>query len=159
GHLHRRDRRGHLGRDRGGRGCHLVRPQRKEAVGVMDDRPRYMISVAAELVGMHPQTLRIYESKGLVAPQRTAGNTRLYSEADLERLRLINRLTSELGLNLAGVEHVIRLEEQIRRMQRTMERLEREMRAAIAEVHKQYRRDLVPYDPENSQLMRTRWTS
>ena len=125
----------------------------------MDDRPRYMISVAAELVGMHPQTLRIYESKGLVTPQRTAGNTRLYSEADLERLRLINRLTTELGLNLAGVEHVIRLEEQIRRMQRTMERLEREMREAIAEVHKQYRRDLVPYDPENTRLMRTRWTS
>jgi MerR family transcriptional regulator/heat shock protein HspR len=125
----------------------------------MDDRPRYMISVAAELVGMHPQTLRIYESKGLVMPQRTAGNTRLYSEADLERLRLINRLTQELGLNLAGVEHVIRLEEQIRRMQRTMDRLEREMRQAIAEVHKQYRRDLVPYDPENTRLMRTRWTS
>ena len=111
----------------------------------MDDRPRYMISVAAELVGMHPQTLRIYESKGLVMPQRTAGNTRLYSEADLERLRLINRLTQELGLNLAGVEHVIRLEEQIRRMQRTMERLEREMRQAIAEVHKQYRREGVLY--------------
>ena len=125
----------------------------------MDDRPRYMISVAAELVGMHPQTLRIYESKGLVTPQRTAGNTRLYSEADLERLRLINRLTQELGLNLAGVEHVIRLEEQIRRMQRTMERLEREMREAIAQVHKQYRRDLVPYDPQNVRLMRTRWTS
>ena len=125
----------------------------------MDERPRYMISVAAELVGMHPQTLRIYEAKGLVAPQRTAGNTRLYSEADLERLRLINRLTQELGLNLAGVEHVIRLEEQIRRMQRTMERLEREMREAIAKVHKQYRRDLVPYDPESEKLMRTRWTS
>jgi MerR family transcriptional regulator/heat shock protein HspR len=117
-----------------------------------------MISVAAELVGMHPQTLRIYEAKGLVTPQRTAGNTRLYSEADLERLRLINRLTSELGLNLAGVEHVIRLEEQMRRMQRTMERLEREMREQIQEVHKQYRRDLVPYDPENQGLVR-RWTS
>jgi MerR family transcriptional regulator/heat shock protein HspR len=125
----------------------------------MDDRPRYMISVAAELVGMHPQTLRIYESKGLVTPQRTAGNTRLYSEADLERLRLINHLTQELGLNLAGVEHVIRLEEQVRRMQRVVERLEREMREAIAQVHKQYRRDLVPYDPENTRLMRTRWTS
>jgi len=125
----------------------------------MDDRPRYMISIAAELVGMHPQTLRIYESKGLVTPQRTAGNTRLYSEADLERLRLISRLTTELGLNLAGVEHVIRLEEQVRRMQRTMERLEREMREAIAEVHKHYRRDLVPYDPESGRMMRTRWTS
>jgi MerR family transcriptional regulator, heat shock protein HspR len=124
-----------------------------------DKRPRYMISVAAEIVGMHPQTLRIYEAKGLVTPQRTAGNTRLYSDADLDRLRLIQQLTTELGLNLAGVEHVIRLEEQIRRMQRTMERLEREMREAIAQVHKHYRRDLVPYDPENRQLVRTRWTS
>jgi MerR family transcriptional regulator/heat shock protein HspR len=125
----------------------------------MDDRPRYMISVAAELVGMHPQTLRIYEAKGLVTPRRTAGNTRLYSDADLERLRLINRLTQELGLNLAGVEHVIRLEEQIRRMQRTMESLEREMRDAIAHVHKQYRRDLVPYDPTGSKLVPRTWTS
>jgi MerR family transcriptional regulator/heat shock protein HspR len=124
----------------------------------MDDRPRYMISVAADLVGMHPQTLRIYEAKGLVTPQRTAGNTRLYSEDDLERLRLINHLTQELGLNLAGVEHVIRLEEQLRRMQRNMDRLERQMREQITEVHRQYRRDLVPYDPENA-LIRTRWTS
>ena len=124
----------------------------------MDDRPRYMISVAADLVGMHPQTLRIYEQKGLVRPGRTGGNTRLYSEADLERLRLIQQLTTELGLNLAGVEHVIRLEEQMRRMQGTMERLEREMREQIAEVHRQYRRDLVPYDPENQGLAR-RWTS
>ena len=115
----------------------------------MDDRPRYMISVAAELVGMHPQTLRIYESKGLVRPGRTPGGTRLYSERDLERLKLIQRLTTELGLNLAGVEHVIRLEEQMRRMQRTMERLEREMREQIAEVHRQYRRDLVLYREES----------
>ena len=82
-----------------------------------DDRPRYMISVAAELVGMHQQTLRMYEAKGLVRPQRTAGNTRLYSEVDLERLRVIQRLTTELGLNLAGVEHVLRLEDELRRMQ------------------------------------------
>jgi MerR family transcriptional regulator, heat shock protein HspR len=123
---------------------------------VMDDRPRYMISVAAELVGMHPQTLRMYEQKGLVQPQRTAGNTRLYSEADLERLRLIQRLTGELGLNLAGVEAVLGLEEQLRRMQARMERLEREMHDAIEQVHKQYRRDLVLYDP--TQLER-RWTS
>jgi MerR family transcriptional regulator/heat shock protein HspR len=125
----------------------------------MDDRPRYMISVAADLVGMHPQTLRIYEAKGLVTPQRTAGNTRLYSEADLERLRLIQQLTTELGLNLAGVEQVIRLEEQMRRMQRAIERLERELREQVAEVHRQYRRDLVPYDPKNAQLTRTRWPS
>ena len=135
------------------------RRESKDGSDVMDDRPRYMISVAAELVGMHPQTLRIYETKGLVTPQRTAGNTRLYSDADLERLRLIQQLTTELGLNLAGVEHVIRLEEQIRRMQRTMERLERDMRETIAQVHKQYRRDLVPYDPTGVELVPRTWTS
>jgi MerR family transcriptional regulator, heat shock protein HspR len=108
------------------------------------DRPRYMISVAADLVGMHPQTLRIYEAKGLVRPQRTAGNTRLYSESDLERLRLIQRLTTELGLNLAGVEHVLRLEDELRRLRARMDRLEREMREAVEAVHRNYRRDLVP---------------
>jgi MerR family transcriptional regulator/heat shock protein HspR len=122
----------------------------------MDDRPRYMISVAAELVGMHPQTLRMYEQKGLVQPQRTAGNTRLYSEADLERLRLIQRLTSQLGLNLAGVEAVLELEEQLQRMQARMERLDREMRAAIEQVHRQYRRDLVLYEPPSTAPARSR---
>jgi MerR family transcriptional regulator/heat shock protein HspR len=123
----------------------------------MDDRPRYMISVAAELVGMHPQTLRMYEQKGLVRPGRTAGNTRLYSEADLERLRLIQRLTTQLGLNLAGVEAVLDLEEQLQRMQARMERLQREMRDAVAQVHRQYRRDLVLYDP--TRLPERKWTS
>ena len=123
----------------------------------MDDRPRYMISVAAELVGMHPQTLRMYEQKGLVQPQRTAGNTRLYSEADLERLRLIQRLTTQLGLNLAGVEAVLDLEDQLRRMQARMQRLEREMHNAIEQVHRQYRRELVLYDP--AQLPERKWTS
>src|ERR687887_2514198 len=99
----------------------------------MDDRPRYMISVAADLVGVHPQTLRIYENKGLIHPKRTAGNTRLYSEADLERLRLIQQLTTELGLNLAGVEQVLHLQDELVRMQRRLERLEREMRDAIKE--------------------------
>ena len=113
----------------------------------MDDRPRYMISVAAELVGMHPQTLRIYETKGLVHPRRTAGNTRLYSDADLERLRLIQRLTNELGLNLAGVEQVLRMQDELIRMRRRLDRMEREMREAINEVHRQYRRDLVPWTP------------
>src|SRR5437588_472601 len=84
------------------------------------DRPRYMISVAAELVGMHPQTLRIYEQKGLVRPQRTAGNTRLYSDADVERLRLIQRLTGEWGLNLAGVERVLHMEDELERLRRRM---------------------------------------
>ena len=112
----------------------------------MDVRPRYMISVAAELVGMHPQTLRIYEAKGLVRPRRTPGNTRLYSEADLERLRLIQRLTTELRLNLAGVETVLRLEDEVRQLQARIERLEREMREQLRDVHRQYRREIVPYD-------------
>ena len=113
----------------------------------MDDRPRYMISVAADIVGMHPQTLRIYESKGLIRPKRTAGNTRLYSEADIERLQLIQQLTNDLGLNLAGVEQVLQLQDEVQRMSRQLDRMQREMRAAIDEVHRQYRRDLVPWKP------------
>ena len=105
----------------------------------MDDRPRYMISVAADLVGMHPQTLRLYEQKGLVSPQRTPGNTRLYSEADLERLRLIQRLTTEFGLNLAGVEVVLRMEDELERMRERVVRLER-----------QYKRELVLYRPHRA---------
>jgi len=111
----------------------------------MDERPRYMISVAAELVGMHQQTLRMYEAKGLVRPKRTAGNTRLYSEADLERLRVIQRLTTELGLNLAGVEHVLRLEDELRRVHARMDRLERELREEIRTVHRSYKREIVLY--------------
>jgi MerR family transcriptional regulator, heat shock protein HspR len=113
----------------------------------MPERGRYMISVAADLVGMHPQTLRLYESKGLVRPARTPGGTRLYSEVDVERLRLIQRLTTELGLNLAGVEQVLRLEDELRKMQTRMNRLERELRAEIAAVHKTYKRELVVYRP------------
>src|SRR5437762_12928893 len=113
----------------------------------MDDKPLYMISVAADLVGMHPQTLRIYESKGLIRPKRTSGNTRLYSEVNLNRLRLIQQLTSELGLNLAGVEHVLRLQDELVRMRRRLDRMEREMREAINQVHRQYRRELVPWEP------------
>ena len=109
------------------------------------ERPRYMISVAADLVGMHPQTLRIYEAKGLVRPRRTAGNTRLYSEVDLERLKLIQRLTTELGLNLAGVEIVLRLEDELRKAHRRIERLERQLTEEIQNVHKTYRRELVLY--------------
>jgi len=122
----------------------------------MDDRPRYMISIAAELVGMHPQTLRIYEQKGLVRPKRTAGNTRLYSEADLERLRTIQRLTTEFGLNLAGVELVLRMEDQLQRVQARMERIERQMRDEIDKVHRQYRRDLVLWKPAEPPARRTR---
>jgi MerR family transcriptional regulator/heat shock protein HspR len=120
----------------------------------MDDRPRYMISVAADLVGMHPQTLRIYEQKGLVQPKRTAGNTRLYSELDIERLRLIQRLTTEIGLNLAGVERVLHLEDELQRMKRRLARVEDEMRQALQEVHRQYRRDLVLYRPPQPPIRR-----
>jgi MerR family transcriptional regulator/heat shock protein HspR len=105
----------------------------------------YMISVAAELVGMHPQTLRIYETKGLVRPKRTPGGTRLYSESDVERLRIIQRLTTELGLNLAGVELVLRLEDELRKAQAHIDRLQREAKTEVENVHKHYRRDLVLY--------------
>jgi MerR family transcriptional regulator/heat shock protein HspR len=106
-----------------------------------------MISVAADLVGMHPQTLRMYEAKGLVRPGRTPGGTRLYSDADVERLRLIQRLTTELGLNLAGVEHVLRMQDELNRMRARMERIERELREEMALIHRSYRRELVPYRP------------
>src|SRR4051812_16622863 len=114
----------------------------------MNERPMYMISVAAELVGMHPQTLRIYENKGLVRPQRTPGGTRLYSEADLERLRIIQQLTGDLGLNLAGVELVLRLEDELRKAHAHIDRLQRQLQAEVQKVHKQYRRDLVVYREE-----------
>jgi MerR family transcriptional regulator/heat shock protein HspR len=112
---------------------------------VIDDRPRYMISVAADLVGMHPQTLRIYESKGLLRPGRTPGGTRLYSERDLERLRTIQRLTTQLGLNLAGVQRVLALEDEMGQLRARVARLERQVREEVERVHKQYRRDLVVY--------------
>jgi MerR family transcriptional regulator/heat shock protein HspR len=117
-------------------------------------RPRYMISVAAELVGMHPQTLRIYEQKGLVRPKRTAGNTRLYSDSDVERLRLIQQLTSEVGLNLVGVARVLHMEDELQRMRRRLERMEQEMRRSLQEVHRHYRRDLVLYEPPKPPVSR-----
>src|SRR5918998_3575741 len=86
----------------------------------------YMISVAAELASMHPQTLRIYESRGLITPQRSPKGTRLYSQEDVDRLRRIQELTSELGMNLAGVERVFELEQELERMHRRIDRPERE---------------------------------
>jgi len=109
----------------------------------ISERPIYMISVAADLVGMHPQTLRMYETKGLVRPHRTPGGTRIYSEADVERLRIVQRLTSELGLNLAGVELVLRLEDELRKAHARVERLQQQLRTEVQNVHRQYRRDLV----------------
>lgn len=120
-------------------------------VTVSDDRGVFMISVAAELAGMHPQTLRMYEQRGLIEPQRSPKGTRRYSHADVERLRRIQAMTNELGLNLAGVEHVLRLEQQLERAQRRVaaleERqaeLEREVERRVEEVRRQFRAELVP---------------
>lgn len=86
------------------------------------DKPLYVISVAAELVDMHPQTLRLYERKGLIEPSRSAGKTRLYSQRNIEQLREIRRLTQELGVNLAGVEEIIKLRDKLDQLQSNMER-------------------------------------
>jgi MerR family transcriptional regulator, heat shock protein HspR len=128
----------------------------------MPDRGRYTISVAAELAGLHPQTLRMYEARGLVRPARTPGGTRLYSENDVDRLKLIQRLTTEVGLNLTGVDHVLRLEDEIRRMRARMARLERDLRDEIQSTHKQYRREVVVYQQPKPPAPRNRgdqWTS
>src|SRR3989442_4766288 len=93
----------------------------------VEDRAVYIISVAAELAGVHPQTFRIYERKGLLSPARTAGNTRRYSERDIERLRMIQRLTQIEGINLAGVKMIVEMESQLDRMRRRLERLDREL--------------------------------
>jgi MerR family transcriptional regulator/heat shock protein HspR len=106
-------------------------------------RAVYVISVAAELAGVHPQTLRIYERKGLVDPARTGGGSRRYSERDLERLRRIQELTNH-GLNLEGVRRVIELEDEVARLRRELAKAQEEKAEAVARTHRQYRRDLVP---------------
>jgi MerR family transcriptional regulator/heat shock protein HspR len=106
-------------------------------------RAVYVISVAAELAGVHPQTLRIYERKGLVDPARTGGGSRRYSERDLERLRRIQELTNH-GLNLEGVRRVMELEDEVARLRQQLAKAEEEAVEAVARIHRQYRRDLVP---------------
>ena len=130
-------------------------------VTVSSDKGVFMISVAAELAEMHPQTLRMYEQRGLIEPKRSPKGTRLYSHEDVERLRRIQEMTNELGLNLAGVEHVLRLEQELDRSRRRVDALERrttelqqEMTAQIEAVKKEMRggellplkhtRDIVP---------------
>ena len=98
------------------------------------NRPLYMISVAAELAGVHPQTLRIYEAKGLVMPQRSSGNTRLYSQADIEQLELIGELTSE-GINLAGVMRIHDLRERLTKREDEIETLRRRVRKLEGQLH------------------------
>ena len=120
----------------------------------------YMISVAAELAGMHPQTLRIYEARGLITPKRSPKNTRLYSRDDVERLLRIQALTSEMGMNLAGVEKVFELEEEMERMRRRMRALERqaakvqqELSAELERVRRSVKRELVLYEPPSQSLI------
>ena len=119
-----------------------------------DDQGVFMISVAAELAGMHPQTLRIYEAKGLIKPKRSPKRTRLYSQRDVEQLKRIQELTTNLGLNLAGVERVLALEEVMDSMQEQLDSLrrqaaalEREMLERIEQVHRSYRREIVVWQP------------
>src|SRR3954451_11697881 len=106
-------------------------------------RAVYVISVAAELAGVHPQTLRIYERKGLVDPARTGGGSRRYSDRDIDRLRRISDLT-EAGLNLEGVKRVMELQDEVYRLRRELARAQEEAKAAVERTHRQYRRDLVP---------------
>ncbi|MDQ6797257.1 MAG: helix-turn-helix transcriptional regulator [Actinomycetota bacterium] len=106
------------------------------------DRGVYVISVAAELAGVHPQTLRIYERRGLLDPARTDGGSRRYSERDIARLRRIHELT-EVGLNLAGVKAVMELEVEVARLRNQLDQVVAEAREAIDRTHRQYRRDLV----------------
>jgi MerR family transcriptional regulator/heat shock protein HspR len=130
-------------------------PERAGSGSRLDqERGVFMISVAAELAGMHPQTLRVYEARGLIKPSRSPKKTRLYSQRDVELLRRIQQLTTELGMNLAGVERVLELEKTMETMRKRLERLEssaaelqREMLERVEAVHRSYRRELVIWQP------------
>ena len=144
------------------------RPARRRddrGAGAGPDRERgvYMISVAAELAGMHPQTLRIYESRGLITPQRSPKQTRLYSQRDVDRLRRIQELTSELGMNLAGVEKVFELERELELMQRRIDQLERrgdrvrrELEDELERIQREGKLELVRYEAPGQALQPAR---
>lgn len=131
----------------------------REGRGRDRDKPLYMISVAAELTGMHPQTLRVYEQKGLVTPGRSRGNTRLYSQADIERLNLISKLTDE-GINLAGVVRILDMRERMLEREAELDELRARLRELEDEVHEYKMQEritaLARYDSEGSpeQVMR-----
>jgi MerR family transcriptional regulator/heat shock protein HspR len=120
-------------------------------IELTDDRGVFMISVAAELAEMHPQTLRMYEQRGLIEPKRSPKGTRLYSQADVERLKRIQQMTAEMGMNLAGVERVFELEDQLASMSAKVRRLERRAAALAEEVgrlealRRELRAEIVPY--------------
>lgn len=124
------------------------------------ERPVYMISVAAELAGMHPQTLRIYEQRGLIEPQRSPKGTRLFSQDDVDRLRRIQELTSQLGMTLAGVEKVFELEGELAQMRRQINRIERraeqmrkQLEDEVERVRRSFRAELVPWQPPEQALV------
>src|SRR6476659_2585348 len=136
-----------------------MRRTTRTTVQVSSDRGVFMISVAAELADMHPQTLRMYEARGLIEPQRSPKGTRLYSHQDVERLRRIQEMTAELGMNLAGVERVLDLEAEIETMQQRIEAMELEALEAqvrlareLEDVRRSFRAELVPYYA-NSQIV------
>jgi MerR family transcriptional regulator/heat shock protein HspR len=126
-------------------------PLRVTRIEVETDRGVFMISVAAQLANMHPQTLRMYEARGLIEPKRSPKGTRLYSQEDVERLRRIQEMTAELGMNLAGVERVFELEEELESMSRKVAALEKRARELNAEVQRlealrrELRAEIVPY--------------
>ncbi len=119
------------------------------------NRAVYVISVAAEIAGVHPQTLRIYERKGLLNPARTGGGRRRYSGADIAHLRRIQRLTDE-GVNLAGVLRILELEREVERAKQALDQLEQKHREALASVERQHRRDLVPVSTDVALYRRRR---
>ncbi|HEX4109603.1 MAG TPA: helix-turn-helix transcriptional regulator [Solirubrobacteraceae bacterium] len=142
-------------------GAPRVTRSAKASVRVESDRGVFMISVAAELAEMHPQTLRMYEARGLIEPQRSPKGTRLYSHEDVGRLRRIQEMTAELGLNLAGVERVLELEGEVERMRRRLSAVERElertqirMAEEIEEVRRSFRAELIPYAGTGRELIR-----
>jgi MerR family transcriptional regulator, heat shock protein HspR len=142
--------------------------RRTTRVTAQVDRARgvFMISVAAELAAMHPQTLRMYEARGLIEPQRSPKGTRLYSQADVDRLRRIQAMTTELGMNLAGVERVLELEDKLTRLQRKVETMERRSEALqeeiaareaeiarLEQVRESVRAEIVRYEPPGTSLI------
>jgi len=128
-------------------------------IEVSADRGVFMISVAAELAEMHPQTLRMYEARGLIEPQRSPKGTRLYSQDDVDRLRRIQEMTTELGMNLAGVERVFELEDKLSRLQGKVDTLERRAQALqdeiarLEEVRREVRAEIVRYEAPSTALI------